>query len=92
MDASLVIDLGREAMLMALMIGAPVLLVGVAVGLLIGLLQALTQIQDQTVAFVPKIVAMVAALSLCLPWLIERMVEYSQELIANIPRMVSGGG
>ena len=74
-----------------LMISAPALLVGMAVGLLIGLLQALTQVQDQTVAFVPKIVAMVAALAFCMPWLLQRMIEYSQEVIANIPHIVTGG-
>jgi len=85
------IDLGREALLTSLLIGAPILLVGVVVGLLIGLVQALTQIQDQTVSFVPKIVAMVAVFAFCLPWLIQRMVEYSQELIANIPHVILGG-
>jgi flagellar biosynthetic protein FliQ len=59
--------------------------------LVIGLFQAVTQVQDQTISFVPKIVAMVGALALCLPWLVQRMVEYSQELIENIPRIVSGG-
>jgi flagellar biosynthetic protein FliQ len=68
-----------------LLIGAPVLLAGMAVGLLIGLLQALTQIQEQTVAFVPKLIAMVLVLSLALPWLIARMVQYSSDLIAGIP-------
>jgi len=53
--------------------------------LLIGLLQALTQIQEQTVAFVPKLIAMVLVLSLALPWLIARMVQYSTDLIAGIP-------
>ena len=86
------IDLGRQAIVTALLIGSPVLLVGTAVGLLIGLIQALTQIQDQTVSFVPKIIAMVLALALCLPWLIHRMVEYSENLIQNIPSVVSGGG
>jgi flagellar biosynthetic protein FliQ len=85
------IDLGREAIITSLLIGAPVLLVGVVVGLVIGLFQAVTQVQDQTISFVPKIVAMVGALALCLPWLVQRMVEYSQELIENIPRIVSGG-
>ena len=85
MDASDAIDLGREAIWTALMVGSPVLLAGMAVGLLIGLLQALTQIQEQTVAFVPKIVAMVLALSITLPWLIARMVQYSTELIEGIP-------
>jgi len=68
-----------------LMIGSPILVAGMAVGLLIGLLQALTQIQEQTVAFVPKLIAMVLVLSIALPWLIARMVQYSHDLIAGIP-------
>lgn len=91
MDTTSVLDLGREAIVTALLVGAPVLLAGMAVGLLVGLLQALTQIQDQTVSFVPKLAAMVAVLGLCLPWLIQRMVEYSENLFANIPRMLMGG-
>jgi flagellar biosynthetic protein FliQ len=85
MDSQTVIDIGREAIWNMLLIGAPVLLAGMAVGLLIGLLQALTQIQEQTVAFVPKLIAMVLVLSLALPWLIARMVQYSTDLIAGIP-------
>ena len=63
----------------------------IAVGLLIGLLQALTQIQDQTIASVPKIVTMVVALGFALPWLVERMMEYSRDLITEIPMVISGG-
>ena len=85
------IDLGREAIFTCLLIGSPVLIVGVVVGLLIGLFQALTQIQDQTISFVPKIVAMVAVLALFLPWLMQRMMEYSEDLILNIPNIVMGG-
>jgi flagellar biosynthetic protein FliQ len=91
MDAQSAVDLGREALSTALVIGAPVLLVGVVVGLLIGLVQALTQIQDQTVSFVPKIVTMALVLVICLPWLIQRMVSYSEDLITNIPRTLLGG-
>jgi len=80
------IDIGREAILTMLKLSAPVLIAGMAVGLLIGLLQALTQIQEQTISFVPKIVAMVLVLSFTLPWLINEMVRYSQDLIANIPQ------
>jgi len=79
------IDIGREALWTALLVGSPVLLSGLVVGLLIGLLQALTQIQEQTVAFVPKIVAMVLALSMALPWLITQMLQYSTDLISGIP-------
>jgi len=79
------IDLGREALWVSLMVGAPVLVTGMAVGLLIGLIQALTQIQEQTVAFVPKIVAMVLALGFTLPWVITKMVQYATDLILSIP-------
>ncbi len=85
MDAQDAIELGRQALLMTLTIAAPVLIAGMTVGLLIGLIQALTQIQEQTVAFVPKIVAMVLALFFTLPWALTQMVEYSRELILNIP-------
>lgn len=89
MNVDNAIELGREAIMMALLIGTPVLLVGTAVGLLIGLIQALTQVQDQTVSFVPKIIAMFVALGLCLPWLIQHMVEYSHNLIVNIPELLT---
>ncbi len=85
MEPQYAIDLGRQALLTTLMIGSPVLLSGMVVGLLIGLFQALTQIQEQTVAFVPKIVAMVLALSITLPWLISRMIQYTTDLIEGIP-------
>jgi len=68
-----------------MVVGAPVLLVGVVVGLLIGLVQALTQIQDQTVSFRAQAVMMGLVLVICLPWLIQRMMSYSQDLIMNIP-------
>jgi flagellar biosynthetic protein FliQ len=79
------VDLTREAIMVALVIGAPVLVAGLLVGLVVGLLQALTQVQEQTVAFVPKLVAMVLVLSFTLPWLIARLVDYTHDLIENIP-------
>jgi flagellar biosynthetic protein FliQ len=91
MHAQDAVDLSRNALVMALLIGSPVLVVGMVVGLIIGLLQALTQIQDQTIAFVPKIVAMIAALGLALPWLIHQMVQYSHDLFLRIPITLGGG-
>jgi flagellar biosynthetic protein FliQ len=88
MDPNDAIQLGREAIWTALLIGSPVLVAGMVVGLVIGLLQALTQIQEQTISFVPKIVAMVLALSFTLPWVIALMVRYSSDLIRNIPDML----
>ena len=88
MEASDAVELGRQAVLVMLLVSSPVLVAGMVVGLVIGLFQALTQIQEQTVAFVPKIVAMVLALTVTLPWLVSRMVEYSRELIQSIPELL----
>ena len=85
MDAQDAIDLGREAIWTMLMVGSPVLLSGMAIGLLIGLFQALTQIQEQTIVFVPKIVAMVLVLSFTLPWLVSMLLQFSTDLITGIP-------
>ena len=83
------IDLVRNAILMSLIMGAPLLVVGMVVGLVISLLQALTQIQDQTVSTVPKLLAMVLAMMVTLPWLTDRMVEYSKELLRDIPNHIA---
>ena len=86
MEPQTAIDLAREALVIATLIAAPALLAGTVVGLAIGLLQALTQIQEQTVAFVPKLLAMVVAVGLSLPWVLTRLMEYAEHLISNIPR------
>ena len=85
MDPQDAVDLGREAIMTTLLVGSPVLLAAVAMALLVGLLQAITQIQEQTISFVPKLLAMVVVLGLLLPWLINQMVQYSHDVIANIP-------
>ncbi len=79
------IDLGREALMMMLLTSAPVLVTGLVVGFVIGLFQAMTQIQEQTISFVPKLVAVVLVLSIMLHWLINQLVDYSHELISGIP-------
>ncbi|MBM4001657.1 MAG: flagellar biosynthesis protein FliQ [Planctomycetes bacterium] len=91
MEAASAIELCRQAVFTSLLIGAPLLLVGLLAGLLIGLLQAVTQVQDQTVSFVPKAVAMVVAMALSLPWLLQRMTEYTESLIRDIPQVITGG-
>lgn len=85
MDSSTAIDLVRQATLLALLIGAPVLVASVAVGLVISIFQAVTQIQEQTISFVPKIIIMAITMLLVLPWVIDRMVEYSTNLFLDIP-------
>ncbi len=83
LDAPTAVDLCRSTLIAAVVIAAPLLLVGMAAGLLVGLMQALTQVQDQTVAFVPKILAMAAVLIACLPWLVTRMVEFTRVVFEN---------
>ena len=83
LDAATAVDLCRSTLMAAVVIAAPMLLVGMAAGLLVGLMQALTQIQDQTVAFVPKILAMAAVMIACLPWLVVRMVEFTRTVFEN---------
>lgn len=83
LDAATAVDLCRATLMAAVVIAAPMLLVGMAAGLLVGLMQALTQIQDQTVAFVPKILAMVAVMIACLPWLVTRLVEFTRVVFEN---------
>ena len=83
------IDLVRDAILMSLIVGAPLLMVGMVVGLAIGLIQALTLIQDQTVSTVPKLVAMTLAIIVCLPWLTDRMLDYSRNVLRELPPHLS---
>jgi flagellar biosynthetic protein FliQ len=83
------VELVRVAVMNAMLIGAPLLVMGMVVGLVISLLQAVTQIQDQTLSAVPKIVAMVLALVFCLPWITDRMVEYTRTAYINIPTVIS---
>lgn len=83
LDTASAMDLCRHALISAMVMAAPILLVGVVVGLIVGLVQALTQIQDQTVAFVPKLLATAGVLILCMPWLMSRMVEFTREVFQN---------
>lgn len=85
MSAGMFVELGREAIVLTLTLGFPVLMTALVVGFLVGLFQALTQIQEQTLAFVPKVLAVLLVLSLTLPWMMTTMVEYTRQLIENIP-------
>jgi len=83
-----VVDILREAFLLMLVLSAPVLAVGLVVGLVVSILQAVTQIQEQTLVFVPKILAMVAATVLLLSWMSVKLMEFSTEMFSWSP--VSG--
>ena len=77
------LDIGREALMVALLISAPMLVGGLLVGLVLSLLQAVTQIQEQTLTFVPKIVAMAVIAALTMPWMAQKLIEYSARLFGT---------
>ncbi len=85
MDLSQALEIGRNAFWMALSTGAPILLIGLGVGLCISLFQAVTQLQEQTLTFVPKIMAMVIAAAFFIPWIAQRMISYAQEMLGSQP-------
>ena len=88
MTADTVVDITQAALLMLIMIGAPLLLSALAVGLLIGMLQAATQVNEMTLSFIPKILAMVATLFLVGPWMLQTLVDYSRRLFQEIPGLI----
>ena len=88
MTADFVMGLMVEAIKVAFLVSAPVLLVGLVVGIAISLFQAVTQIQEMTLVFVPKIVAVMVVLVAALPWMINIMVTYTHNLISNIPMYI----
>ncbi len=87
MTVEYILALGREAISLTLMIAAPMLLLGLIVGVTISILQAVTQIQEMTLTFVPKIIAVAVALLVFLPWIISRLVMFTTQLYGNIPNL-----
>lgn len=75
------IELVRQSLIITLKIAAPILAAGVLIGLLVSLLQSVTSIQDQTLSFVPKIVVMIVVAALLLPWITQRLLEYTAQLL-----------
>ncbi len=88
MSPETVVTIGRQALEMTLMLAAPLLLTALAVGLIVGIFQAATQINEMTLSFIPKLLAMAAILALTGPWMIRSLVEYTRGLIESIPAMV----
>ena len=88
MTEQAVIDLSARAAWITIKIAAPALLSTLIVGMIVSIFQAATQISEQTLAFIPKIVAMTAALVLCGPWVLRTLVGFTVDLIKSIPAMV----
>ncbi|MET0687426.1 MAG: flagellar biosynthesis protein FliQ [Solirubrobacteraceae bacterium] len=86
-----VINLAMQAMQVAFKIAMPLLLVGLVIGLVISVFQAVTQIQEQTLTFIPKIVGMGLVLVIAGPWMLSEVVTYTAQLYGSIPELVAGG-
>ncbi len=89
MSYQIVIDLTRDAIVTALLVAAPMLLVALAVGLIVSIVQSVTQIQEQTLTFVPKLVLVGGTFIIGLPWLLQILIRYTTTLIRGIPAIVS---
>ena len=91
MTTDTVIDLTMTAVELGMKVALPILLAGLAVGLVISVFQAITQIQEQTLTFIPKIVAMGVVLVVAGPWMLSEVITYTQQLYGSIPELIAGG-
>jgi flagellar biosynthesis protein FliQ len=88
MDTSHAIDWSREALRMALILGGPLLAVALLVGLLISAAQTMTQLHEPVVGLIPRLIVVTLALLLILPWMVNRWVSYTVDLIGSIPNVL----
>ncbi len=83
-----VMSVGTHALEITLMLAAPMLLVALVVGLLVGIFQAATQINEMTLSFIPKLIAMAATMAIAGPWMLKLIVNYTRELFESIPGLI----
>ena len=87
MNSAVVLEMVQNAVWIALLVGAPMLLTAMLVGVIVSLVQAVTQIQEQTLTFVPKLAAVAAAIVVSLPWILRTLVTYLSEVLRSIPTL-----
>jgi flagellar biosynthesis protein FliQ len=88
MSTDVVISLATQAMNLAFKVAMPLLLAGLVVGLVVSVFQAVTQIQEQTLAFIPKVLALIAVMVIAGPWMLGQLETYTQALYSSIPDLV----
>lgn len=84
MNETEVLDIARDGMMVMLLVSAPMLLVGLAVGLTISIFQTLTHIQEMTLTFIPKILAVFGSMVVFLPWMLRELTEFTQRIMDKI--------
>jgi flagellar biosynthetic protein FliQ len=90
MNQDTVVNLATQGMTLALEIAGPMLLVGLVVGLAVSLFQAVTQINEQTLSYIPKIVGLAVLIVILGPWMLNQLVEYATNLYTSIPSLIGG--
>jgi flagellar biosynthesis protein FliQ len=88
MNQDTVVSLATQAMTLALKVAGPMLLVGLVIGLLVSIFQAVTQIQEQSLSFIPKVVGVAVLIVLLGPWMLDQLVSYAHNLYTSIPQMI----
>ena len=88
MSGDMVIQLGQNALMIVLIVCAPMLGLGLTVGLMVSVFQATTSIQEQTLAFIPKIIAVFVAILIFGPWMLSVMIEFFADVFQNIPARI----
>jgi flagellar biosynthetic protein FliQ len=83
-----VMEIGRQAIEMTLILSGPLLLAALLIGLMVSIFQAATQINEQTLSFIPKLLGMFMVLILAGPWMLQMMVDYIRRLFESIPQMI----
>ncbi|MEC9362956.1 MAG: flagellar biosynthesis protein FliQ [Sinimarinibacterium flocculans] len=84
-----VLTIGRDALALGILLGAPLLLTALAVGVLVGVFQAATQINEMTLSFIPKLLAMAAVAVVAGPWMLRLLIEYTRRLVESIPGLLA---
>ena len=90
MEFEQILDLTHNAVKVGLMISSPMLIGALVIGILVSIFQAVTQINEQTLTFIPKILVIVASIVIFAPWMSDTLTTFTRELILNIPSMVNG--
>ncbi len=89
MTPETVTTIGQQALWVTMLIAAPMLVSALAVGLLIGMIQAATQINEMTLSFIPKLLVLVISIVVAGPWMLSVIVNYTQQLMEQIPSLIS---
>jgi flagellar biosynthesis protein FliQ len=91
MNQDTAVSLATQAMSLAIKVGGPLLLVGLVIGLVVSVFQAITQIQEQSLSFIPKMIGVAVVVVVAGPWMLNQLLSYTEQLYRGIPALVGGG-